>query len=257
MNHHVLSPKSLERAITNAVEKFKLHLADEEQRRLLEQTNQELRRKNEEIRSFYHVLSHELRIPLTVIVGFTSIVLDGLAGPLNDEQREYLDIAKQSCSQIDLAPNDLLDVARLETGKLHVVPRPVAVVDVVSQAVAAMEPLAQDKDIHLHHMITPGLPNVIIDEKRLAQVLSSLLSNALKFTPTGGRILVTAAQDPQKPACVLVSVSDTGRGIPPEQCAQIFERLYQVQSKDATSYSDVGHGLYICPELIKLHGGDI
>jgi two-component system, sensor histidine kinase and response regulator len=253
---NVLTPKSLERAITNVVEKFKLLRAVEEQRRLLEQTIQELRRRNEEIRSFYHVISHELKTPLTVIVGFLSIVLDGLAGPLNEDQREYLSIAKESCSQIDLALNDLLDVARLETGKLHISLRSVAIGDLVAQAVAAMEHLAEDEGIHLRRVIPPSLPRVMVDEKRIAQVLSNLLSNALKFTPEAGQILVTAVQDPQRPACIVVSVSDTGQGIPPEQCGQIFERLYQVRN-ETISNGGLGLGLYICRELIKLHGGDI
>jgi signal transduction histidine kinase len=156
---NVPTSKSLERAITNVVERFKLRRAVEEQRRLLKQTIQELRRRNEEIRSFCHVLP-------------------------------------------------------------------------------------------------PSLPRVMVDEKRLAQVLSNLLSNALKFTPEAGQILVTAAQDPHKPAYIVVSVSDTGQGIPPEQCRLIFERLYQVRS-ETIGNGGLGLGLYICRELIKLHGGDI
>ncbi len=252
-----LSSKSLGRAIANAVEKSNLRIAVEEQRYILEQTNEELRHKHEEIRSFYHVLSHELKTPLTVIVGYLAIVLDGLAGSLNDDQREFLSIAMRSCDQITLALNDLLDATRLETGKLAIAPHPVAIDAVVSQVVAAMLPVAQGKGIQLRHVCAPDLPDVFVDEKRIVQVLSNLLSNALKFTPEGGDIVVRVDNDPQRLGAVLVSVKDTGRGIEPEQCHYIFDRLYQVRGEDAGSNGGLGLGLYICRELVRLHGGEI
>lgn len=249
--------RSLVRAIAKAVEKFKLRVAVEEQRYILEQTNEELRHKHEEIRSFYHVLSHELKTPLTVIVGYLAIVLDGLAGSLNDNQRKLLSIAQGSCDQITLALNDLLDATRLETGKLTIAPHPVALDEVVSQVVAAMLPVAQGKGIQLRHVSAPDLPDVFVDEKRIVQVLSNLLSNALKFTPEGGDIVVRVDNGPQRLGAVLVSVQDTGRGIEPEQCRYIFDRLYQVRGEDAGSNGGVGLGLYICRELVRLHGGEI
>jgi signal transduction histidine kinase len=252
-----LSSKSLGRAIANAVEKFKLRLAVEEQRYILEQTNEELRHKHEEIRSFYHVLSHELKTPLTVIMGYLAIVLDGLAGSLTEQQQQYLSIAKVSCDQIALALNDLLDATRLETGKLTIVPHPMAIDEVVAQVVASMLPAAHRKGIHVQHIIAPNLPDVLIDGKRMIQVLSNLLSNALKFTPEGGDIEVRVTRDPQRLAGVLVSVKDTGRGIEPEQCRYIFDRLYQVRREDAEGHGGLGLGLYICRELVRLHGGEI
>jgi signal transduction histidine kinase len=252
-----LSSKSLGRAIANAVEKFKLRVAVEEQRYILEQTNEELRHKHEEIRSFYHVLSHELKTPLTVIMGYLGIMLEGLAGSLNNEQQACLSIAKDSCDQITLAVNDLLDATRLETGKLTIAPHPTAIDEVVAQVVASMLPAAQGKGIHVQHVIAPALPDVLIDDKRMIQVLSNLLSNALKFTPEGGNIEVRVASDPQRLGKVLVSVKDTGRGIEPEQCRYIFDRFYQVRGEDAESHGGLGLGLYICRELVRLHGGEI
>jgi two-component system, sensor histidine kinase and response regulator len=252
-----LSSKSLGRAIANAVEKFKLRVAVEEQRYILEQTNEELRHKHEEIRSFYHVLSHELKTPLTVIMGYLAIVLDGHAGSLNQEQQECLSIAKDSCDQITLALNDLLDATRLETGKLTIAPHPMAIDEVVAQVVASMLPAAHGKGIHVQHVIAPDLPDVLIDDKRMIQVLSNLLSNALKFTPEGGDVEVAVTRDPQRLGGVLVAVKDTGRGIEPEQCRYIFDRLYQVRGEDAESNGGLGLGLYICRELVRLHGGEI
>jgi two-component system sensor histidine kinase/response regulator len=207
--------------------------------------------------SFYHMLSHELKTPLTAAREFVAIVLDGLVGPLTDEQREYLALAKDSCDQMTLGLNDLLDVTRLDTGKLHIVPRPTCFGAVVSRAIVSMAPVAQDKEILLQRIIASDLPEVFIDEKRITQVLTNLLSNALKFTSIGGEIVVKADHDPQRPAWVLVSVSDTGRGIAPEQLNCIFDRLYQVQSEDAGMAGGLGLGLHICQEVVRLHGGEI
>jgi signal transduction histidine kinase len=252
-----LSTKSLDRAISNAVEKHKLCQALDEQRQILAQTNQELHRQNEEIQSFYHMLSHELKTPLTAAREFVSFVLDGLVGPLTDEQREYLGLAKDSCDQMTLGLSDLLDVTRMDTGKLHITPRPTYIGAVVSRVIVSMTPVAEDKEIVLQSTIAPDLPDVLIDEKRITQVLTNLLSNALKFTSVGGEVVVSVDNDPQRPAWVLVLVRDTGRGIAPEQLEFIFDRLYQVQSDDASMEGGLGLSLHICQEVVRLHGGEI
>jgi two-component system, sensor histidine kinase and response regulator len=252
-----VSAKALERAISNAVEQARLRAALEEQRRLLAQTNADLRRQHEEIRSFYHVLSHEMKTPLTVIWESVAIVLDGLVGPLTAQQRKHLHLAKDGCAQIALGLNDLLDAARLETGKMRLAPRAVAIDGVVARAVAAMVPTAQAKGVILQESIAPDLPDVWIDELRIAQVLGNLLSNAVKFSPEGGTIGVRVNHDPLRPRWVCVSVSDTGRGIELAQLDYIFDRLYQVRSDDAGIEGGLGLGLYICRELVRLHGGNI
>jgi signal transduction histidine kinase len=252
-----VSTKSLERAITNAVEKYRMRAAIEAQRRELERTNAELWHKNEEIRSFYHMLSHELKTPLTAAREFVSLVLDGLAGSLNSTQREYLGIVKESCDQITFNINDLLDAARADTGKLYIVPQPIAMANVVSHVLVAMAPQAHEKGIELQQDIAPDLPLVYIDEKRITQVLTNLLGNALKFTPADGEVIVRVDNDPQRPAFVLVSVSDTGQGIEPEQLGYIFDRLYQVRSDETAIGGGLGLGLHICREVIKLHRGTI
>jgi two-component system, sensor histidine kinase and response regulator len=252
-----VSAKALERAIANAVEQARLRAAREEQRRLLAQTNADLRRQHEEIRRFYHLLSHEMKTPLTVIWESVAIVLDGLGGPLTAQQRRHLRLAKDGCAQIALGLNDLLDAARLETGKLRITPRPVAIGAVVERAVAAMTPTAQAKGIGLQAMIARDLPHVWIDELRIAQVLGNLLSNAVKCSPAGGTVSVCAGHNRLRPGWVCVSVRDAGRGIEPAQRDAIFDRLYQVRTDDAGIEGGLGLGLYICRELVRLHGGEI
>ena len=190
-----VSTGALKRAIGNAVEKHRLRVAVAEKRELLEHTNRQLVCRNEEIQCFYHSVSHELKTPLTAVREFVSIVLDGIGGPLSDSQIEYLNIAKDGCDQLTSHLNDLLDATRLETGKLRISPQPSSIASIVTKAVASMMPSADKKEISLEHAIQADLPDVFIDDRRIVQVLTNLISNALKFTEKGGRAMVIVSND--------------------------------------------------------------
>lgn len=234
--------------------------AEEEMRRIqgqVERANADLRRKNEEIQNFYHTLSHELKTPLTSAREFIAIVVDGLAGPLNDTQREYLRISLDSCNQLRVCINDLLDATRLETGKLSLDLKPVVIGTLAHRVVTTLTPAAHGKHIQLECEVEPDLPNVELDESRITQVITNLVNNSLKFTEPGGRITVTVAASPDREGFVEISVTDTGRGIPAGQTDRIFDRLYQIKTGDATTEHGVGLGLFICREIVRLHGGDI
>lgn len=185
------------------------------------------------------------------------MVLDGMAGSLNDKQRRFLEIARENCSQMCIHVNDLLDVTRLQTSKFAIHLRPFPMAKLVQGIVASMSSVAKDKGIRLELVIESDLPDVLIDEKRITQVLNNLLSNALKFTPEGGEITVGVADNPLALEFILVSVRDTGRGIEPDKLPHIFDRLYQVKSSDWMTHQGLGLGLYICRELVRLHGGEI
>jgi signal transduction histidine kinase len=252
-----LSAASLKRVIANAIAKYKLQEALEEHRRRLQEINQDLFRKNEEIQNFYHMVSHELTSPLTSAREYVTTVLNGTAGPLNDKQHRFLEIARESCDQMCVYVDDLLDVTRLQTEKFAVHPSSVSVDKLVHQVVASIFPTAQEKGIHLKHIIEPDLPEVNIDEARINQVLSNLLNNALKFTPKGGQIMVQVADNPGAPEFLIVSVTDNGLGIERDKLPYIFDRLYQATSNDWETHRGMGLGLYICRELVRLHRGDI
>ena len=222
----------------------------------LERTNQVLSRRNQEIQNFYHTLSHELKTPLTSAREFVSIVIDGLAGPLNERQQEFLGIAKDSCDQLRACINDLLDATRLETGKLALELKPVSISVLVHRVAASMGRMAADKAILLRQEVAE-MPDVEIDEHRITQVLTNLVSNAIKYTPPSGTILITAGKALGRPELVQVSVRDTGCGISKEEQERIFDRLHQVKAGDATTEQGVGLGLYLCRELVELHGGNI
>jgi PAS domain S-box-containing protein len=223
----------------------------------LEQTNRDLVRRNQEIQNFYHTLSHELKTPLTSAREFIAILMDGLAGPLSKTQLEYLGIARDSCDQLRVCFNDLLDATRLETGKLALDLKPAPLVPLLHRVVTVMKPRAFEKKLALLTELPPNLPEIPMDEGRITQVVTNLLNNAIKYTPAGGTIVIKVDDAPGCPQLLQVSVSDTGRGIPPEEQERIFDRLYQVKAGDASTEQGVGLGLYLCRELVQLHGGSI
>ena len=251
---------AIRRAMELADARARRERDQEQMRRIqqeLEKSNEDLRRRNEEIQNFYHTLSHELKTPLTSAKEFISIVMDGLAGPLNETQLEYLGIAKEGCDQLCVCMNDLLDATRLDTGKLRLEFKPATLEALIQRAVTAFGPAAARKQVALRTELRPGLPEVPLDEHRIAQVLSNLLSNALKYTSAGGEIVIKAALDSSTSDLLQVTVCDTGCGIPKEDQERVFERLYQVKAGDAATGQGVGLGLYLCRELVQLHGGRI
>lgn len=223
----------------------------------LEKSNQHLLRKNQEIQNFYHTVSHELKTPLTSAREFISIVLDGLAGPLNETQQEYLGIARESCHRLHVCINDLMDATRLETGKLTLDMKQGSLATLIQQLVTVLTPVAARKQISLTHEIQAGLPDFPFDQDRLMQVLVNLTNNALKFTPENGRVTIIAGEAPNDPGYFKVCVHDTGCGLAAAEAERIFERLYQVPNIDGGSAQGVGLGLYICRELVQSHGGKI
>jgi CheY-like chemotaxis protein len=223
----------------------------------LEESNRNLLRKNHEIQDFYHTLSHELKTPLTSAGEFISIVMDGLAGSLNKTQLEYLTIAKDSCNQLRDCINDLLDATRLDTGKLTIDLQPASLDELAHRVASSLKPAFAQRKINLREEIAPNLPRISLDEYRIKQVINNLLSNALKFTPSGGTIVLKLHEAKTNPEWVEVSVRDTGCGIAKEHREHIFDRLYQVKAGDAATGQGLGLGLYLCRELVQLHGGNI
>jgi signal transduction histidine kinase len=233
------------------------HQADEERKKLeeaLEHIRQDQLRFKDEFLS--HV-SHELRSPLTAIKQFTTILLGGLAGELNKEQREYQQIVLRNIRQLQSMIDDLLEVTRLETRKLTVDLERVSVGMAVTDTFNTLEGTARAKGVSLTYDLPPNLPSAYADQTRLRQILIILLDNAIKFTPEGGFVTIQAGPLEKDPRFLLLEVSDTGLGISPDIGERIFERLYQVSERTETSRKGLGLGLYICKELVTLQGGNI
>lgn len=252
-----LTASALCRAVNNAIDRHQLRASIHRHGHLLEESYAALARKHAEIHRFYHTLSHELKTPLTSAREFVAIVRDGIAGPVNDTQREYLDIARQSCDQMTRMLNDLLDATRLETGKLQLEFHLDDLAAVAAEALAAFALRAQGLGTGLHLTQAAALPPLRMDRQRVLQVFLNLLDNALKFTPPGGTISVALDRDPGRPEAAQIRVADTGCGIAPEHLQHIFERLYQVQAGDMDTKGGIGLGLTLCREIVERHGGTI
>ena len=205
---------------------------------------------------FLSHVSHELRSPLTAIKQFTTILLGGLAGELNKEQREYQQIVLKNIRQLQAMIDDLLEVTRLETGKLTVEPERVSVMIAVTDTFNTLKGSARAKSVTLLQDLAPNLPSVHADPTRLRQILIILLDNAIKFTPDGGTVTIRAIVQ-EDTRMLLFEVSDTGVGINPEMSETIFERLYQVSERTDGTRNGLGLGLYICKELVMRQGGTI
>ena len=228
-----------------------------EQKRIskeLEQTRQQQLRLKDEFLS--HV-SHELRSPLTAIHQFVTILLDGLAGDLNSEQREYMEIALKNVYQLRTMISDLLEITRAETGKLTIEPQCVSIAKVVDETCSTLQKNAAVKGIVLTADVPNNLPFADADPVRIKQILVNLIDNGIKFTPENGTIFVRARTFDQDPNFLCISVADNGCGISPEDTEKIFDRLYQKENTISGSRKGLGLGLYICRELVLRHGGKI
>jgi PAS domain S-box-containing protein len=217
-------------------------------------------RRNEQMRfkdEFLSHVSHELRTPLTAVKQFTSILLSGYAGDLNAQQHEYQQIVLKNISQLQSMIGDILEVSRLETGKLTVTLESISVAAAVVDTNDTFQLTARAAGIALSCDLPPDLPAVRADKTRIRQMLTILVDNAIKFSSPGGTVSVTAKLSSDNPRFLLFEVADTGCGLSPDIGERIFDRLYQAPESTQASRKGLGLGLYICRELVLRQGGQI
>lgn len=206
---------------------------------------------------FFSNVSHELRTPLTAVYQFVTIVLDGLGGKVTPEQKEYLEIAMRNVRQLQAMVGDLLEAARAESGKLAIHPRGVSLNLSVEETLGTFSANARQKGVQLGQNLPGDLPLLYVDPRRLKQILTNLIDNALKFTQKDGNITVRAELFAEDRDFILVSVTDTGCGLSPSDAERIFDRLYQVENSIDANRNGLGLGLHITRELVVRHGGRI
>jgi signal transduction histidine kinase/CheY-like chemotaxis protein len=219
----------------------------------LQAANQELGRANKLKSEFLANISHELRTPLSAIIGFSEILLDGMDGPLTPAQQEDMTQVHRSGQSLLTLINQILDLSKIEAGKMDLVPERVELRSVVNAVVAGLAPLAQEKGLPIEVDIAEDLPPLQADPLRLKQVLTNLLSNAIKFT-NKGRIDVRAQLVGRM---VRIAVSDTGVGISPQAQKVIFEEFVQGDGSTTRRHGGTGLGLSIARRLVEMHGGAI
>lgn len=218
--------------------------------------NAELRRLDELKSAFVSVAAHELRTPLAPIRGYVEVLLDEDVGSLTDEQREYLQTVERSAHRLLTLTSDLLDVTRIEAERLDLVLQPSDLSVLVKAVADEYGPQLEGRAQQLTLRIPSDLPPALCDETRAAQIVGNLLSNASKYTPRGGWIVVTVAPA-EEDGFLEVSVADNGVGIPVADQPRLFDRFFRAQSAVLTGASGAGLGLPITRSLVELHGGRI
>ncbi len=203
---------------------------------------------------FVSTVSHELRTPMTSIKGYVDLLLMGAAGPMTDAQRRFLSIIEGNTDRLTMLVGDLLDLSRIESGRVAISPKVMRVAEVVKQVIVAMETRALDKRLTLRSEVPSDLPEVIADPDRVAQIMTNLLANACHYTPSGGEITVSADVWGDM---VRISVRDTGIGISPEDREKIFDRFFRADHPVVQDTPGTGLGLAIVRSLAEMHGGEV
>jgi signal transduction histidine kinase len=206
---------------------------------------------------FLSHVSHELRSPLSAIHQFVTLLSDGLAGDLNAKQREFLEITLRNVNQLRTMIDDLLDVTRVGTGKLTVEPQVTSIAEIIAETLETFKTRSIEKGVVLLATVPENLPLIFADPQRVQQILINLIDNALKFTSKDGTITVRAQVSDQDPNFLCVAVADTGCGIDSDDTKNVFDRLFQGSKIIDNGRKGLGLGLYICKELVSLHGGRI
>jgi signal transduction histidine kinase len=212
---------------------------------------------------FVATVSHELRTPLSAMIGFVTLLEDGVAGPVSDEQVEYFDKIQAQGQRLIRLIDDLLDFSKLEAGQMPLYKQLLDVGETIGRVQAEIRPLVEAKQQRLISDVEPDLPPVEVDPDKLHQVLINLFSNAIKFSPDRtaepdgpeGRIAIRAWR--LTPAEIAISVSDNGIGVAPENVDAIFGKFSQVDQSATRKYGGTGLGLPIVRHLVELHGGRI
>ena len=231
----------------------RLRATEEKYIRELELRNREAERANQLKTEFLGNMSHELRSPLHTVIGFAQLLAEEKEGPLNEKQKRFLShIQNDSLHLLDLI-NDLLDLSKIEAGRLELRYEVFPVDAVIAEAIASVQPRATAKALYIETDVSISTP-VCADRLRFKQILHNLLTNAIKFTPEGGRVRVQAEG---RDHLAEISVSDTGIGIPEDQQQAVFDKFYQVRAGIQGGSEGTGLGLAITKRLVDQHGGSL
>ncbi|HIJ73416.1 MAG TPA: response regulator [Candidatus Hydrogenedentes bacterium] len=244
-------------AIRNAQLLDNLHVSLEEVTRAREKLHEaieELKTLDEMKTNLLSNVSHELRTPLVSVMGYTDMIYNGKVGPINDIQKEYLEISMRNIEKLVTLIENLLDFSRLHRGAEKMVFTTFDLTECANSCMRSIQPVADGRRIALK-LVAPDEPVLVDGDKgKMGQVFNNLLSNAVKFNKNGGAVTVELREADET---VEVSVSDTGIGIPPEALDKVFTRFYQYDSSSTLKYGGTGIGLSIAQDIVRLHGGRI
>lgn len=261
---YIAKPFALEDMLLR-IERACVHRRERIEKRLLQQERED----------FILMLSHDMKNPLTAVIGSIDIMREGCLGPVNDEQKEYLQSAIDSCNEVVVMIDNLLDIRKFEAGKIQMTVQPCNAHELIGKIANQFARPARHDGIELTVDLEPGCPEITVDKNSFTRVLGNLLGNALKFTPEGGKITVSCRHIcgeevrraeiptyapippdfPEKGCFVKLTVSDTGNGIPTDELERIFDRYTQFTRKTGREGGGAGLGLAYCKLAIdSFHG---
>ena len=251
-----LSTTTLLRSIRVAREKADLLRLIDFKRAKLTAQNEELAKKNREIREFYQTVSHELKTPLTAIREYNALMLEGLAGAVTDQQQELLQHSVDCCDRLTRLVNDLVDTARMELGKLKLEKTLVDVHELAQECYRLLLPTTEQSGMSFQLDVHGPLPCCYLDAGRIQQAVSNLVKNATQHTDVGGRVRFEVSYNKRSGWLEFV-VEDNGCGICPKDQTAIFDRYYQSREHGVTFQHGMGIGLFLCAQIADLHDGTI
>lgn len=209
---------------------------------------------NDQKSAFLASMSHELRTPLNAIIGFSEVLLDGTFGELAEKQREYANDIHDSGQHLLSLINDILDLSKVESGELELEPGEFELASALDDALVLMKERAMRRGVSLEREVDEGVGPVVADERKVKQVVINLLTNAVKFTPEGGRVTLCASCSPDD---FSVWITDTGVGISEEDQSAVFEDYRQVDGEHTREQEGTGLGLALSKRIVELHGGQL
>lgn len=222
--------------------------------KIIEEHIIELKKLDKIKSNFLSITSHELRTPMSVIKGYIQMILKGNLGTISNEQKKALEIVLRNSNQLDSLIQDILDISRLESGTMKFVPERINVKNMVEQTIESMQSIADMKNIGINVEIEEHLPDLIIDQERIKQVIVNLLNNAIKFSYEDSVITIFIRKIGDY---ILFEIQDFGRGIPKDKQDKIFEIFYQTDLERDRKFGGVGLGLAISRGIMLAHGGSI
>ena len=220
----------------------------------IQQKSAQLEVANRHKSEFLANMSHELRTPLNAVIGFSDVLLQRMFGELNDQQADYLEDIRSSGTHLLTLINDILDLSKIEAGRMELETAPFSLVAALNNAVTLIRERATSHGIRLVLDVAPDLDTIVADERKVKQVVVNLLANAVKFTPDGGAVTLRAVRENGE---VRLAIHDTGIGIAPEDQERIFEEFQQASHRSEKSREGTGLGLSLSKRMVELHGGSI
>ncbi len=226
-----------------------------DRKRLLEEQNRRMQEANRLKSEFLANMSHELRTPMNAIIGFSELMYNGKVGPVSDEHREYLGDILTSARHLLQLINDVLDLTKVEAGKMEFRPEILDLSKVVLEVKDILRGISSPKRIQVEAGVDPSLSRVLLDSSKFKQVLYNYMSNAIKFTPDEGKVSVRLSSEPE--GMFRLEVEDTGIGIKPEDIHRLFIEFQQLDSSIAKKYAGTGLGLALTKRIVEAQGGQV